>query len=48
MRYGGRDQYLDNNGVLKNKLGAKTDEELEERERDITALRMAMLKLNLF
>nr|WP_314741542.1 Fic family protein [uncultured Haemophilus sp.] len=45
MRYGGCDQYLDNNGVLKNKLGAKSDEELEERERDITALRMAMLKI---
>lgn len=45
MRYGGRDQYLDKNGVLKNKLGAKTDEEFEEREQDITALRMAMLKI---
>lgn len=45
MRYGGRDQYLDKNGVLKNKLGAKTYEELENRERDITALKMALLKI---
>lgn len=45
MRYGGRAQYLDKNGVLKNKLGAKTDEELEDRERDITALRTALLKI---
>lgn len=44
MRYGGEDFYVDKNGVLKNKLGAKTFEELEDRERDITAFRIAKLK----
>lgn len=44
MRYGSDDFYIDENGVLKNKLGAKTIEELENRERDITAFRIAQLK----
>lgn len=44
MRYGNDDFYIDENGVLNNKLGAKTNEELEEKERDITAFRIAQLK----
>lgn len=46
MRYGSSDPHIDENGVLKNKLGATTNEMLEDRERDITALRIAMLKAN--
>ncbi|TNH06939.1 Fic/DOC family protein [Testudinibacter sp. TR-2022] len=42
MRYGGIDQ----NGVLYNKVGAKTQAELEEKERDITTFRMASLQIN--
>lgn len=44
MLYGSDDIYLDENGVLRNKLGAKTTEELENKERDITAFRIAQLK----
>ncbi|MGX2969118.1 Fic/DOC family protein [Ursidibacter sp. B-7004-1] len=44
MRYGSNDPYIYKNGTLKNKLEAKTVEELEDRERDITALRIAFLK----
>lgn len=46
MRYGSSDPHIDENGVLKNKLGATTNEMLEDRERDITALRIVMLKAN--
>lgn len=31
MRYGSNDFHINENGVLKNKLGAKTNEELESR-----------------
>ena len=44
MRYGSNDFHINENGVLKNKLGAKTNEELESRERDITTFRIAQLK----
>ncbi|MGX2975161.1 hypothetical protein ACWIUH_09025 [Ursidibacter arcticus] len=44
MRYGSNDPYIYENGTLKNKLEAKTVEELEDRERDITALRIAFLR----
>ncbi|AUI65400.1 MULTISPECIES: Fic family protein [Glaesserella] len=44
MRYGGNDHYLDENGVLKNKLGAKTADELENIEKDLTAFRIAYLQ----
>lgn len=46
MRYGSDDFYLDKNGVLKNKIGAKTVEDLENIERDITAFRIAQLKMS--
>ena len=44
MHYGSNDFHINENGVLKNKFGAKTNEELENRERDITTFRIAQLK----
>lgn len=45
MRYAEYDHYTDDNGVLLNKLGAKTDQELEEKERRLVAMRMVELRL---
>ncbi|MFC0930262.1 Fic/DOC family protein [Pasteurella multocida] len=44
MRYGGNDPHIYENGVLKNKLGVKTQSELDDKEKDITAFRIAQLR----
>ncbi|MGR6981909.1 Fic/DOC family protein [Testudinibacter sp. P27/CKL/0425] len=44
MKYTGSDPFTDENGVLVNKLGIKTQAELELKERDITHLKAMKLE----
>lgn len=46
MRYGNSDPYCDQNGILKNKLGAKTDEELDLAENIFVLRKFTLLMEN--
>lgn len=45
MKYANYDHYTDENGVLLNKLGAKTEEQLESLERRLVAMQTVKLRL---
>lgn len=45
MKYAAFDRYTDKNGVLYNKLGAKSDEELDELESRLVAMNTLGLRL---